>query len=1155
MAAYTGNSITLLQLLKGLDISWASEIERVLATAESVQRLRREKGVSRQSAFITRTSVVMAILKHRGHLLTSLEGFDEGLWEKEIDVRLDEIPSNAKFKPENFEPIFLEDWLGSLRNYVRAFPGRSLDAAALLWIILNGHAKGKVGDRLTASGLNIELALGTLHDQIKASSQEQKPGFWSDYPASQEVRSLLFQVEREAVERNIVMTFAPLFIEAFSRGGFLETGLANETLANYFRELLPARISGQGLSHEVLTALVEARRIAVQSSGREFVQLRHLLAALLETDPGHYEARYVEPVLNRFARDGGSLNLHLYHWIENEAPLKEDLAVWRELLLPELFARPPIAGFRSEGIEGPDRLGITPHVNAFAALMAAKSLEPPLSIGLFGDWGSGKSFFMEKLRQRIERLSTEAGRRETAQQQCAFHSRVIQVRFNAWNYVEANLWAGLVTHIFEKLHRHFSSREPGERRQLAELLKELDQGQKLSQEADATLRSAEQELGAARRRHAAKESSLTAAMGSVWAVLKESERKGDILEIEDSLRGQELKELQEQLFHVRGEAVALVEGTPIFWRVTLRRLLSVRSISWGVGAVLAVLAIYGALTALVGIDASWSVLTTGIAQLAMILGLLGGALSKVRRTLDAVASLERAVREGELPKEQELQEAEEEVEQAQRELNEHRERVAKLRGRLRDLSPGKRLSHFLEDRAESRDYRKHLGLPALIRRDFERLYQLMQPILFRLPREPEVEAALQEGRVPSAVRKVLLEVDLPLPTNEKVEVTPKGRGRVWRLRDEENDRSLLIWVEDHELVGKVDWHSLPRIDRIILYIDDLDRCPAEKVVEVLRAVHLLLSFPLFVVVVGVDAHWVSKALWKHHKDLWTDVESFGPFTGGTASPQDYLEKIFQIPFWLQPLEPKATRSYLRDLVADSLAKAGDTQLGPVTVESGHEGEGSITAAVQGEGIDASEPGEEASTQDDFVMSESDEFGWSNDVAITQSASVTGTKDDTALDDVTMNPASLSLEDREVELMERLAPLIGRSPRAVKRFVNTYRLIRATVPAVELPKFTGTGDDTGEYPAVLLLLALIAGAPSCAPDFFQELQAASPSQSLREFLGRIEESRSQIMDKAGSLWGGLVQFAEEFDKQGEWTMDRFQAWLLESRRFSFRVGRS
>ena len=47
------------------------------------------------------------------------------------------------------------------------------------------------------------------------------------------------------------------------------------------------------------------------------------------------------------------------------------------------------------------------------------------------------------------------------------------------------------------------------------------------------------------------------------------------------------------------------------------------------------------------------------------------------------------------------------------------------------------------------------------------------------------------------------------------------------------------------------------LERIILYIDDLDRCPEERVVEVLEAVNLLMAFPLFIVIVGVDPRWVK----------------------------------------------------------------------------------------------------------------------------------------------------------------------------------------------------------------------------------------------------------------------------------------------------------
>jgi KAP family P-loop domain len=51
--------------------------------------------------------------------------------------------------------------------------------------------------------------------------------------------------------------------------------------------------------------------------------------------------------------------------------------------------------YTSDQAKGDDLLGITREVEALASLVAARAVSPPLSIGLFGEWGSGKSFFME----------------------------------------------------------------------------------------------------------------------------------------------------------------------------------------------------------------------------------------------------------------------------------------------------------------------------------------------------------------------------------------------------------------------------------------------------------------------------------------------------------------------------------------------------------------------------------------------------------------------------------------------------------------------------------------------------------------------------------------------------------------------------------------
>src|SRR5262249_19428778 len=77
----------------------------------------------------------------------------------------------------------------------------------------------------------------------------------------------------------------------------------------------------------------------------------------------------------------------------------------------------------------------------------------------------------------------------------------------------------------------------------------------------------------------------------------------------------------------------------------------------------------------------------------------------------------------------------------------------------------------------------------------------------------------------------------------------------------------------------------------------------DVVVKVLEAVHLLLAFRSFVVVVGVDVRWLENSLLKHYKGQLdggaTKTDSSLVFN--PASPRDYLEKIFQIPFWLRPL--------------------------------------------------------------------------------------------------------------------------------------------------------------------------------------------------------------------------------------------------------------
>ena len=97
---------------------------------------------------------------------------------------------------------------------------------------------------------------------------------------------------------------------------------------------------------------------------------------------------------------------------------------------------------------------------------------------------------------------------------------------------------------------------------------------------------------------------------------------------------------------------------------------------------------------------------------------------------------------------------------------------------------------------------------------------------------------------------------------------------------------------------------VPEVERIVLFIDDLDRCPHDRVVEVLQAVHLLLAFKLFVVVVGVDSQWLERSLRAHYKSLLEE-------------PASYLEKIFQIPFALRRMTLDCYQNLIEGLTVPS----------------------------------------------------------------------------------------------------------------------------------------------------------------------------------------------------------------------------------------------
>ncbi len=96
------------------------------------------------------------------------------------------------------------------------------------------------------------------------------------------------------------------------------------------------------------------------------------------------------------------------------------------------------------------------------------------------------------------------------------------------------------------------------------------------------------------------------------------------------------------------------------------------------------------------------------------------------------------------------------------------------------------------------------------------------------------------------------------------------------------------------------------IKTLVVFIDDLDRCLPDTVIETLEAIKLFLFVPGTAFVVGADEYLIQYAVRQRFPEL-----------PGTAAEvgRDYLEKLIQIPVRVPPLNRADIESYMNLLLA------------------------------------------------------------------------------------------------------------------------------------------------------------------------------------------------------------------------------------------------
>lgn len=663
-----------------------------------------------------------------------------------------------------------------------------------------------------------------------------------------------------------------------------------------------------------------------------------------------------------------------------------------------------IAGLSHDAIDGEDYLGIEKDVTSFAKVIASNSFTPPLAIALFGQWGTGKSFFMKKLMKRIDGLSNSGND--------YYRAGIAQIHFNAWSYLDTNLFASIVAEVFEKLDEYISGNKKSDVR-IKSIENELTDKLSVAGKQRELLREK-------------KESHIKNIRGLRKKILdlkKDSEDK--IIEIKSNNSQKIFEEVEKKLnvksklndavsqLSIKSEELGEINPDSLLTELKSGQNFIRESINLarkdrrGIGILVLLIVVAIGLSFIPTVSslelAIPQTIAAIIAPIPIIWKSVKGTIDLLTPVITKVNSIrdqqEKLTKEIQSKYEQEVEAAKLEIEIKNQEVVSFQDEILALEAdynKINYLLKHNLKQHavysFISERSKSEEYQKYLGVVSTIRKDFEILSDLF-------------DQSNKEGQ---------------------------------KFRD----------------------HFERPLERIVLYIDDLDRCKEDQVIQVLEAVNLLMAFPLFIVVVGVDPRWVKNALIKEYHMQFSRVEDKKEMGIEPIEASNYLEKIFQVPFHLEEAQDESVKEMIKNLGTSSIAEVIEEE-------------------------------ESSNTPPDKAPKQ--ESSKSKAVSVKDKVSKTVKE---------MPPKKeselLSLSDIEVELLQEMSGIIGTNPRGIKRFVNVYQIVRAHEGLGTTP---GTDE---EYLVLMILLALPVGGYR---PLYKEALKLPPNEfkTLGDFLMYMAES--------------------------------------------------
>lgn len=718
--------------------------------------------------------------------------------------------------------------------------------------------------------------------------------------------------------------------------------------------------------------------------------------------------------------------------------------------------------FANDQPKGDDLLGVKDEVEALADMLMLRDTIPPLAVGVLGGWGRGKSFVLRLMQDRMNeiRASRVVQADSWDDARSPFVGHVYPIWFNAWTFARADLWAALMQTVLKELHKQLGierrlATPPGDLfdgsrwddvRRLPKELENLYEATAATiQPGDDLFETLAHIHEADQRKLEVKEDCLAQKKQLRVERVQAMSREAATAKLEVPSRrylealGRELglsvdataKWVDGQIPHGTLDARATVEEA----RRLANQVENLRLTDWdrlravvrkhrGMAGLCVVAA---AVVALVGVR-------DGLDQLGAFLVALaaaGGSFVRlVRSWLDTGTNFAADL----VDWRDSLSTSIDEAERAHAEEVEH----------------------------------KQLVDPAL---------KGIDEAILRA--EEEVAAARHRAGLVAEFQSVDQMVDARLASNDYAQ----RLGAMQQISEDLSrlSESLCVADEDDPYVNEKRAQFPRGPARVVLFIDDIDRCPPDKVVEVLEAVQLLLATNLFVVVLALDLRYVTRALEKQYQGVLS--------ADGDPSGMDYLEKIIQIPYRTRAATRSATLGFMR----------GQLRTAPVPAAS------EVSPAAPEDPAPVSVP-----------------------VAEPDGAPIP------AATDVAAIARSLYFTPEEIEIAASCSSMLGLSPRAAKRVTNVVKIYRMVAA-----RTGSTRPSLDEMATIVLLAGLASAHPEVHQDALAALQAAlDTTPAPPPSPGRAPASGARTRATIGAE---LLELTAPADDAGPQRVRLFQLW--------------